>query len=231
MALKQREEDRIDERDWVLMEARNGVKLQSGGTFRNVLVRRIDEVITPYFAQIIAHIDQNCNIDLLDSESQATPLSQFWLKLFDVYCGMIDFNSPVTGKITTKLNFCCKLPFSWLVKETVDAHVTTDQRSIVQSKKKFVVSLKYCQFCINTGIKQDDMHYAVTRCVESLKLTEVGDILNRVSEDNAECFYYFYLYDFVHYVYKSSHGGDLARIEYKVCNFGFKFGRCMFNTR
>ncbi len=111
----------IGERDWVLTEAMSGRKLQNGGTFRNVLARRIDEVVTPFFAEIIAHADQNCNLDLLDPKNLDSPIARFWLKLFNLTGGRIDFSSLAKGKTTIKTEFHCRLPFSWFVWEVVNA--------------------------------------------------------------------------------------------------------------
>ena len=125
-ALRQREKEcPEDERDWVLMEAMNSKKLLSGGTFRNVLGRRFNEVITPYFTELIAHADQNNNLDLLGATNQKTPISVFWLEMFSLICGQIDFSSVILGKGTdVKTLFSCKLPFSWFVKEEVEAQRT-----------------------------------------------------------------------------------------------------------
>ncbi len=120
-ALKQREELRIGERDWVLTEAMSGRKLQNGGTFRNVLARRIDEVVTPFFAEIIAHADQNCNLDLLDPKNLDSPIARFWLQMFNLTGGRIDFSSLAKGKTTIKIEFYSRLPFSWFVWEVVNA--------------------------------------------------------------------------------------------------------------
>ena len=114
----------MDEKDWVLIEAMSGRKLQSGGTFRNVLARRIDEVITPYFAELIALIDQNCNLDLLDAKNQTAPLSLFWLDMFHLTGERIDFFSVTKGKTDIKKHFSCKLPFSWFLREEVEAQRT-----------------------------------------------------------------------------------------------------------
>ena len=120
-ALKQREQARVDEKDWVLIEAMSGRKLQSGGTFRNVLARRIDEVITPYFAELIALFDRNCNLDLLDAKNQTAPISLFWLGMFHLVGGQINFISLTKWKSDIKTHFPCKLPFSWFLKEEVEA--------------------------------------------------------------------------------------------------------------
>ncbi len=65
--LKERDEIKND-KEWVLNEALNGRHLQSGGTFQNVLTRRLDEVIIPLFAAIIAFIDQYSNLNLVNTK-------------------------------------------------------------------------------------------------------------------------------------------------------------------
>ena len=64
-ALLEERETHIADKEWVLKEALNGRKLQSGGTFQNVLTRRFDEVIIPIFAAIIQFIDHYANLTLL----------------------------------------------------------------------------------------------------------------------------------------------------------------------
>ena len=128
-ALKERERDRVDVRDWVGMEAMNAKKLQNGGTFRNVLARRIDEVITPLFSGIIALIDQNSNLDLIDESDQASPLSKFWHAMFQ----LVRFDSTLVallGNSTVEVGFHCQLPFYWIILEAVEAQwATTDAGS------------------------------------------------------------------------------------------------------
>ena len=55
----------VKDSQWVLDEALNGRHLQSGGTFQNVLSRRIDEVVIPVFASIIAYVDQYSNLSTI----------------------------------------------------------------------------------------------------------------------------------------------------------------------
>ncbi len=124
-ALLQREKDRSDEKDWVLNEAMSGKKLQNGGTFRNVLARRIDEVVTPYFAEIIALCDQNSNLSLLNPNSVDSPISTLWLAMFKLSSGSTSFSSLGEEKttITVISDFCCKFPFSWCVKDVMEANI------------------------------------------------------------------------------------------------------------
>ena len=62
--LRERENVQQD-KEWVLKEALSDRKLQIGGTFQNVLERRLDEVIVPIFAAILSFMDHYSNLDLM----------------------------------------------------------------------------------------------------------------------------------------------------------------------
>ena len=106
-------------------------KLHTGGTFGNVLVRKVDEVVIPIFAYIISAIDINYNLDLLDSRKQLTPpVSQLWLAIFrDAKVLQFSYSEiaatkeklPGAGSRKSGHEFKCRLPFSWLIKETAEA--------------------------------------------------------------------------------------------------------------
>ena len=126
--LKEREADRPDLSEWVLSEALNAGKLEVGGTFRNVLARKIDEVVIPIFAKIIACIDCNYNLDLIDPKAQDSPLSQLWLAIFREpkilqlkYSELVQGDRlPGVGSRKSNRDFKGKMPFSWLIRDAVD---------------------------------------------------------------------------------------------------------------
>lgn len=129
--LQEREADRPDLSEWVLSEALDASKLEVGGTFRNVLARKIDDVVIPIFAKIIACIDCNCNLDLIDPKAQDSPVSLLWLAIFREpkvlqlkYSEMVlgDKVSGVGGKKANH-DFKCKMPFFWFIKDTVDSQM------------------------------------------------------------------------------------------------------------
>lgn len=127
--LKLREEDTSDLSEWVLSEALNASKLEVGGTFRNVLARKIDEVVIPLFAKVIACIDCNYNLDLIDPKVQDSPCSQFWLAMFrEPKVLQLKYSEtaqgdtvPGKGGRKSTQNFKCQMPFFWLIKDTVDS--------------------------------------------------------------------------------------------------------------
>ena len=127
--LHERDQQREDVRDWVINEAMNAKSLQHGGTFRNALSRKVDEVIIPIFSEIIASIDQNYNLNLIDPRNENTPLFKFWLNMFQNQ-NIMQFNYrdmvtpreqiPGVGGRKAEEDFKCALPFSLLVFEAVD---------------------------------------------------------------------------------------------------------------
>ena len=127
--LQDREFDRPDLTDWVLGEALNSSNLEVGGTFRNVLARKIDEVVVPIFAKIIATIDRNYNLDLINPKAGDIPLAQFWLAMFsDPKVQQLRYSEMAQGgkvlgigKSRLDQDFKCKLPFFWLIKDAVDS--------------------------------------------------------------------------------------------------------------
>ena len=128
--LKERDQVREDERNWILNEALSSRKLQNGGTFQNVLARKLDEVLVPILSEIIALLDRNYNLNHLNTKEKTSPLYQFWLAMFRnqqlhyedmVSQGMHRERVPGVGGRMAEEDFKCQLPFSWLVKEAVDS--------------------------------------------------------------------------------------------------------------
>ncbi len=116
------------ESKWVVNEALSAKSLHQGGTFRNVLSRKIDKVVIPIFSEIIAAIDQNCNLNLIDPKNEASPLSRLWLQLFhDTNIVNFDYNNMITAKDQliglggkrARVDFVCSFPFSWLIHDAV----------------------------------------------------------------------------------------------------------------
>ena len=122
--LRERENVRQDD-DWILEEAMDMNHLQTGGTFKNVLTRKLDEIVVPCLAEIIAFMDRNCNLNLLQTVCPITPLTKFWLMMFgsqrskDALCF-----ADMVGRQKVPMRdeeFVCEFPFSWLVKELIDS--------------------------------------------------------------------------------------------------------------
>ena len=117
------------DKDWVLNEALDCRRLQQSGTFRNSLTRRLDEVVTPIFAAVIAFCDQYCNLNLLHQGIKGdTLVYRFWLSMFKS-SDVILFNyEEMAANLKSDLgggrvmdDFECHMPFFWIIKEAVDS--------------------------------------------------------------------------------------------------------------
>lgn len=125
--LRERDGEQAEDKEWVLDEALNPKHLQFGGTFTNVLTRRIDEILTPILAEIIASIDFNYNLDLLrDHHVRDTPIHTLWISMFETYeykevgANPRDQVPGVGGHLSENV-FKCQFPFSWIIKDRVEA--------------------------------------------------------------------------------------------------------------
>ena len=125
--LEQRE--RVHPTHWVLTEALSAKSLRMGGTFQNTLARKFDYIITPLFAEIIAVIDQNYNLNILDVGDLQSPLSQFWLQIFGDQNIISFLYEDVINKGTkdrkSQENFHGKFPFSWIVHDKFTSTLAT----------------------------------------------------------------------------------------------------------
>ena len=119
--LKQRDVTFDAKSNWVLDEAMNIRKLHMSGTFQNALAKKVDEVVIPLFAKIIAIVDCNHNLGLLSSSE--TCFKDLWLKIFSK-ADLLKLNyEDIIGAKKVAVpddNFECKLPFSWIIKESID---------------------------------------------------------------------------------------------------------------
>ena len=131
--LRQRDQMTNEGTEWVLDEAMNGKKLQSGGTFRNILSRKLDEVITPIFAEVLVHVDRYSNLDLMRN-SVPPHIRQMWLSVFTcpALCSFSHTEMSIQGgdglvgmgqRKSSRKVFRCQFPFFWLIKETVDSQL------------------------------------------------------------------------------------------------------------
>ena len=119
-----------DAKDWVINEAMNPRNLQHGGTFRNTLSRRVISIVVPIFSELIANIDRNYNLNLMDPKHNDPPLFKLWLSMFKEssimrfnYTNMITSRREVPGIGGRKAeeDYKCEMPFSWLIHEAVDS--------------------------------------------------------------------------------------------------------------
>lgn len=129
----------LDSNNWAFLESMQSKRLRQGGTFRNCLSRKFDEVIVPIFAEILSTIDKNYNLSLIhDTLDQSSVIAKLWLGIFAnkqichfSYNDMVakdqqqqhNYRSrvPGIGTLLASPDYMGKFPFSWLVKDTIDS--------------------------------------------------------------------------------------------------------------
>uniref|UniRef100_A0A8B9G672 RING-type E3 ubiquitin transferase n=1 Tax=Amazona collaria TaxID=241587 RepID=A0A8B9G672_9PSIT len=128
--LKKQEENSFDPKNWVLREAFNLRALQEAGTFRHTLWKRVQNVITPILALLIAVLDRNGNLELLVRPA-AEWVTKLWMfifsdtKLLTVPVGVGKSSSQpeiilVQNNMVVSANAGNQMPFSWRIKEYLD---------------------------------------------------------------------------------------------------------------
>uniref|UniRef100_A0A8B9ZNF4 RING-type E3 ubiquitin transferase n=1 Tax=Anas zonorhyncha TaxID=75864 RepID=A0A8B9ZNF4_9AVES len=148
--LKKQEENSLYSKNWVLREASNLSALQEAGTFRNTLWKRVQNMITPFLALLIAVIDRNGNLELL---VRPTPewVTKLWMFIFsDTKLLTIPYNvgknSSQTEIILVQNSMMVSadagngMPFSWRIKEYLDEMWLETQyiQNIEGESEKFV---------------------------------------------------------------------------------------------
>ena len=122
MLLKERDATYHSGSNWVLEEAMNTRKLHIGGTFKNALAKKIDNIIIPLFAEVIATIDRNQNLfHLKDLGKKQCAIHDLWLHIFSTPAvfGLNFTEIAGRGKAPVEDEFRCKFPFSWLIRKAV----------------------------------------------------------------------------------------------------------------
>ena len=151
-----------DPTNWAFLEAMQVKKLRQGGTFRNCLSRKFDEVIVPIFAKILGTIDKNFNLSLIhDAPDQSSLIAKLWLGIFANkqichfnYDDMVAKDQqqhnyrrkvPGIGALLASPDYVCKFPFSWLLIDVIDSQ--WDNANALAGK----INLCYLFMCVATS--------------------------------------------------------------------------------
>ena len=119
--------------DWLRSEALSGTGIQENGTFRKALWQRIYSSVIPILSEVIALVDRDSNLELVTGEG--TWFSSLWISLFQsqdivelqydsflsLESGIIRERVSVMTSACERQNFDLQFPFSWLIKERIDA--------------------------------------------------------------------------------------------------------------
>ncbi|KAM6377190.1 E3 ubiquitin-protein ligase RNF213 [Pluvialis apricaria] len=180
--LKKQEENSLHPKNWVLREASNLSALQEAGTFRHTLWKRVQNVITPFLALLIAVIDRNGNLELLVRPA-AEWVTNLWMfifsdtKLLTVPYG-VGKNSSQPEIIVVQNNMMVsadagnEMPFSWRIKEYLD---------------EMWLEAQYIQ---NTEDQAE-------KFVDIFQKTALGKFLSALTEEERQMVFQCYITDFI----------------------------------
>ena len=119
--------------DWLRSEALSGTGIQENGTFRKALWQRVYSSVISILSEVIAFVDRDSNLDLVvDRENW---LSSLWLGFFEsenmvelhyesflsVESGIKRERVSVVTSGRQKQSLELQFPFSWIIKERIDA--------------------------------------------------------------------------------------------------------------
>ncbi|KAM6093566.1 E3 ubiquitin-protein ligase rnf213-alpha-like [Chlamydotis macqueenii] len=120
--LQEREKISLEPREWVFRRAVSSEFILEDTSFRHALWMHLEDIVANLFAQILAVVDANNNLDHL---SPLSPLSEMWLQMFREESFLrIKYNSkkqdakiPVLSMTEDpNTSVFCQFPFSWVLK-------------------------------------------------------------------------------------------------------------------
>ncbi|XP_049669068.1 E3 ubiquitin-protein ligase RNF213 isoform X5 [Accipiter gentilis] len=180
--LKKQEENSLYPQNWVLREASNLSALQEAGTFRHTLWKRVQNVITPFLALLIAVIDRNGNLELLVRPA-AEWVTNLWMfifsdtKLLTVPYGVGKNSSQpeiilVQNNMVVSADTGNEMPFSWRIKEYLD---------------EMWLEAQYIQ---NTEDQAE-------KFVDIFQKTALGKFISALTEEERQMLFQCYITDFI----------------------------------
>ncbi|XP_042653147.1 E3 ubiquitin-protein ligase rnf213-alpha-like [Tyto alba] len=124
--LQEREQPIQEPRGWIFRRALSTEFILEDTSFRQALWVHLEDIVASIFAQILAVVDANNNLDHI---SQGSPLAELWIQMFQEETFLkikytrkaADAKIPVlsmTEDPNTSLS--CQFPFSWVLKAYLD---------------------------------------------------------------------------------------------------------------
>lgn len=91
--------------------------------------------MTPLLAKIIAFVDTNNNLSVLEqSDDERRWLSNLWLGIFN----SIDVDNLEKRTVACHHLFSASFPFSWLIYESIEKFLHVTSENIIGMQKKFM---------------------------------------------------------------------------------------------
>ena len=209
---RQRHQDLSAVTGWVRNEALSHNSLHRGGTFRRALWLRVVDTVTPVLAEIIAFVDRNHNLKLLEevAAGSRSSLSDLWLDIFNsslISGHDYNFLSPVQKAVRQRVRvlssglnehfYSSKFPFSHVVKLEVDGMMKKAKGIAAELGERIVTTLQ--------------------RIFDGSELGGVVGRICRLSRKCADDLGRRYLHDFTHMIYNISSKGDTRVFDTPPC--------------
>ncbi|XP_009867566.1 PREDICTED: E3 ubiquitin-protein ligase RNF213-like, partial [Apaloderma vittatum] len=124
--LQDREKLISEPRGWIFRRALSTEFILEDTSFRQALWMHLEDLVVDSFAQILAVVDANNN---LDHVSQGSPLAELWLRMFqdETFLKIKHTSKAAEAKISTlsmtedpNISLSCQFPFSWVLKAYLD---------------------------------------------------------------------------------------------------------------
>lgn len=129
----------LTQHEWIYKEAIDMKSLQKAGTFRNALLRKLDQLITGIFAEIIAYVNRYDNLLVL-TESGKLHLQYLWFDIFtsEHLCQrtILKASSSPRSEFSSVQSvddhyFTCQFPFSWAIFSAIKSALQNSGKIIV----------------------------------------------------------------------------------------------------
>ncbi|XP_026723315.1 E3 ubiquitin-protein ligase rnf213-alpha-like [Athene cunicularia] len=124
--LQEREKLIQKPREWIFRRALSVEFILEDTSFRQALWMHLEDIVMNVFAQILAVVDANNNLDHI---SQGSPLAELWLQMFqdETFLKIKYTRKAAEAKISVlsmtkdpNTSLFCQFPFSWVLKAYLD---------------------------------------------------------------------------------------------------------------
>ncbi|XP_009695289.1 PREDICTED: E3 ubiquitin-protein ligase RNF213-like [Cariama cristata] len=124
--LQEREKPIQEPRGWIFRRALATEFILEDRSFRQALWMHLEDIVANIFAQILAVVDANNNLDHI---SQGSPLAEVWLQMFqeETFLKIKYTRKAADAKISVlsmtedpNISLFCQFPFSWVLKAYLD---------------------------------------------------------------------------------------------------------------
>ncbi|XP_029898687.1 E3 ubiquitin-protein ligase rnf213-alpha-like isoform X1 [Aquila chrysaetos chrysaetos] len=184
--LQEREKISLEPRDWVFRRAVSSEFILEDTSFRHALWMHLEDIVANLFAQILAVVDANNNLDHL---SPLSPFSELWLQMFkeESFLRIKYTSKKQDAKISVlsmtedpNTSVFCQFPFSWVLKAYLEELWETVYNMKGHPKVPMKEPAKFFQTLIKDVLMPDGSNSEMMQCYTNdfLRMTFPGQDLS-----------------------------------------------------